>query len=103
MRLLIFLMAASSLGCRALPEKPNFNLYQPVITVICEQNKQCSEQSFCNVYENINGEWRFKEELPINKCSGILGVTSSDFVKIKDYMRRLDSYIKNGCGNVPSN
>jgi hypothetical protein len=101
MRLLIFLMAVSS--CRGEPSKPKFDLYQPVSGIVCDEKSDCREQSFCNVYQEVNGEWQFKEELPMSRCNGIFGVNSEAFVEIKDYVRKVNSFIKTRCTNDVAN
>ena len=79
-----------------LPEKPDFLLYQPIIKEFCEGDT-CSDMSYCNVWHRVDGEWKIKSDLEIEACNNILGVSTEDFNKIRNYTDKVESFIKQKC------
>jgi len=91
MRALIFLILAVSSSCATkAPLPPRVDLYQPILSL-----------NRCNVYRMNNDEvWEIVDRLPLEACNGVFGVTADDFNKLRDYSRRLKSFISNNC-NCP--
>ena len=81
------MVVASSACATKAPIPPRVSLYQPVFSL-----------NRCYVYSmNDDESWEISNKLPIESCNGIFGVTADDFNKLRDYSRRLKSFIENNC------
>jgi hypothetical protein len=57
-------------------------------------------QNVCNRWKMTdNKKWELVEQGPLDLCTGIFGVTAEDFVLLRDYSRRLESWIGQNCGS----
>jgi hypothetical protein len=83
-----------SSGCKStdlkVPQAPLVDLLQPV---------KIKDELVCKRWRlNEEKKWYLVATENINSCIGIFGVTSKDFVLLKDYSRQIESWIGNNCG-----
>lgn len=74
--LLIVLMM---LGCKSLNDAPISTLY-----VIDIQNRVCSKRIITNK-NTLASQW--VEDMPIEKCDGIVGLSAKEFMNLRTYMK----------------
>lgn len=91
-----------SISCATkAPLPPKVDLLQPIINVQVCENGECKILNVCKRWRiDDKKEWVLvgNEDLK-GSCNGIFGVTVDDFTKMRDYSRKLESWIGNNCGS----
>lgn len=101
-------------GCaNPAPVPPRLTLFQPIIEQrLCDDTgNNCEVKSLCREYEESEfGEFKLKAVHPLKECQGVFGVKPDLFISLKDFIRRMKTYVEDVCqkhkgasGDVPNN
>jgi hypothetical protein len=95
---MIVSLSQSLSGCaNGAPLPPDFKVFQPIINQkLCDDNGVCEIKNLCREYyrDLRSGEFILVQTHELKKCSGTFGVDADDLVSLKDYTRRVQSYIE---------